>query len=176
MEYKKVKKLESKRAIVLLNNGKEHFGKIRDVTPTELRLEMPTDLSPNSQVVFILKDIKNIYSREYVTFLEPKFSLSKTSDAEITRQIEIIKKEKEFSLQTRKYKEQNNGTHERSKWSAAEFETVVAKWLLLKQPLEICPFALVKVKEEEFLLGVDRGHNVRKINQKGITLSIYNKV
>ena len=170
--YQTVKKLEKKRVLILLKNGKEHFGKICNVATTEFHMEIPTEMSDKTMITISLEDVQKVLNKEYVSFLHPKIVLCKETDAAVTRHIETIKTEKEFKLQTRKYELQVNGSRKRSKWSAHEFEKVVAKWLDPKKLIEICPFALIKTNKEEFLLGVDRGKKLQKISKKGTTVLV----
>jgi hypothetical protein len=88
----------------------------------------------------------------------------------MTKHIEKIKEEPEFTLSTRRYKEQINGKNKREEWKSYEFEKVVAKWLSPTEQIDIFPFALVKIKEDEFLLGIQRNRRVVKLSKTGKNL------
>ena len=172
MDYEKVEKFRNRKALVFLTDDKEHFGKIAELSNDRIFMDIPIDTYHTTQIMIPLQDIKRISPKDTITFLPPKAVLSKETDAIITRHIEAIKQEKEFTLTTRKYQLQVNGSKKRSKWSSRDFEKAAAKWLTIKTPVEIFPFALVKVGKQEFLLGVDRARRIRKITKKDNTVLV----
>ena len=172
MQYQTVQSFEEKRVFVLLKDGTEHFGKICEVNNTTFQMEIATNMSDSTIIRIPLNDTEKVVSKDNIYFVRPKFVLSKESNAAITHQIEAIKKWEEFSLKTRRYKEQVNGSRKRTKWSVQEFEKEVAKWLDPAQRIEICPFALVMTKKEEFLLGVNRSKKLQRISKNGTTVLV----
>ena len=172
MEQHRVEKFHKKKVLVRLHNGKEHLGKICDVTHDKVHMEIATETSATTSINVSLDTIQHIVSKNHINFLTPRIALSKENDAAITRHIETIKGEQTFTLQTRKYKLQVNGSKHRDRWSSRDFEREVAKWLTTKKPLELCPFALAKVGKEQYLLGVDRGHQIHKITKKTDTVLV----
>ena len=172
MNYEKAEKFRSKKVLVFLTDGKEHFGKITELSHDNIFMDIPIDAYHTTHIGVPLESIKGISSKDTITFLPPKTVLSKETDAAITRHIEAIKQEKEFTLTTRKYHLQVNGSKKREKWSSRDFEKASAKWLTSKTPIEIFPFALVKLGKEEYLLGIDRARRIRKITKKDNTILV----
>jgi hypothetical protein len=172
MDYEKAEKFRNRKTLVFLADGKEHFGKIAELRHDRIIMDIPIDTYHTTQITVPLESIKRISPKDTITFLPPKIVLSKETDAAITRHIETIKQEKEFTLTTRKYQLQVNGSKKRTKWSSRDFEKAAAKWLTIKTPIEVFPFALVKVGKQEFLLGVDRAHRIRKITKKDNTILV----
>jgi hypothetical protein len=150
-----------------------YLGIIKDMNQTITILAKRTGKKTSEEDLKTIKNsqIASIVPKPYITFIHPKY-LPKASgqlQKKITHEIERVKQEKMYRLQTRRFQLQQNGTRKREKWPVAEFEREVAKWLKTEKKVFICPFALVRVnKKTAFLLCVD--HNtgkLMKINRKG---------
>ncbi len=170
MNYEQAKPFENKKVVVSVRDSKQdkdYFGVISEVKSEYLCIKIPLDSENITVVGIALEDVKDIVVKTHVHFIPRRNIFSKKMDSTITKHIEHIKTEKEFTLKTRRYKYQRNGCKKRSKWSALEFEKQVAKWLTVNKHIEIYPFALVTTKQEEFLLAIDHQKQVNKITKEG---------
>jgi len=162
-----------KQVLLRTIKGQEYLGIVHDVNQEHTVIAERTGKKTSEKVFVTLKnkEITSIASKSLISFVHPKFVVCHSYtrlQTSITHEIERVKKEKTYQLQTRRFKSQQNGTNKRTKWSVAEFEREVAKWLKAEKNISLCPFALVKTsKKPRFLLCIDNQGNLVKINNKG---------